>query len=227
MSALYRCALFSRVSRFKPGVMQVVRFGYNVSPPQKKTPDSVLRNTASTQTAAHLRTVADQLERRSLSSSRCLSTSASTADGSARVRRVSIEGNIGKISMCTAAVPSCECRFFCDPVLCFISNHQLLESPPLQGSCSQLAQTGRWWQSLSASGRTLRVGPRRCAHFLTTDSLSVSLSLSLSLNIYVYVYIYILSQQKPKEAKLTTSACVSDRGQMCPLPRLQSATCCR
>lgn len=43
--------------------------------------------------------------------------------------------------------------------------HQLLESRLLQDSFSQLVQTGRWWQNLSASGRTLRLGPQRFCAF--------------------------------------------------------------
>lgn len=48
-------------------------------------------------------------------------------------------------------------------VLCALTQ-QLLESRPLQDSYSQLVQTGRWWQNLSASGRILKVGPRRCVN---------------------------------------------------------------
>lgn len=55
--------------------------------------------------------------------------------------------------------------------LCSLT-HQLWESRPLRDSCSQPAGTGSWWQNLSASGRTLKAGPRRCvfARVLTSSS---------------------------------------------------------
>ncbi|XP_045891995.1 deoxycytidine kinase 2-like [Micropterus dolomieu] len=83
MSALYRC-----VSKLKKqtGLMQLMRFWYN-APAQWKTPDSFLRggDTAITQVTTSLGTMANESGKRSCSS---------TMDGTARVKRVSIEGNI-------------------------------------------------------------------------------------------------------------------------------------
>lgn len=71
--------------------MQLMRFWYN-APAQWKTPDSFLRggDTAITQVTTSLGTMANESGKRSCSS---------TVDGTARVKRVSIEGNIGKYSI--------------------------------------------------------------------------------------------------------------------------------
>uniref|UniRef100_A0A3B4U8Y2 deoxyguanosine kinase n=1 Tax=Seriola dumerili TaxID=41447 RepID=A0A3B4U8Y2_SERDU len=61
-----------------------------------KTPGSFLRgrNTTITQTTTNLSTMASKRDKISDSCSRCLSSKTSTQDGKARVKRVSIEGNI-------------------------------------------------------------------------------------------------------------------------------------
>lgn len=64
---------------------------------------------------------------------------------------------------------------------------QLLESQLLQDSFNQLAQIGRWWQNLSASGRTLRRGPRRLCTF---------------------PHLHVFSPERAWEVKLTVSAYV-------------------
>ncbi|XP_044053059.1 deoxyguanosine kinase, mitochondrial isoform X2 [Siniperca chuatsi] len=88
MSALYLCVLFNRVSKFnkQTGLMQVMRFGYK----QGMTSDSVMRvgNTATTHTATNFSTMANKSGKLSFPSS------TSAKDGTARVKRVSIEGNI-------------------------------------------------------------------------------------------------------------------------------------
>lgn len=76
-------------------------------------------------------------------------------------------------------------------ILCPLE-YQLWENRPLRGSFSQRVQTGRWWQNLSASGRTLRVGPRRLCTFP---------------ELYM-----LLLKKKNNEAKLTISACVLWQG---------------
>lgn len=84
MSALCRCLFFSRVSKLKEstGLVHVMRFGFNaVQSPQWKTPSNILSATAT------------KSEKLNVS---FFSSSSSTKDGPARVRRVSIEGNIGK-----------------------------------------------------------------------------------------------------------------------------------
>ncbi|XP_035514002.1 deoxyguanosine kinase, mitochondrial isoform X1 [Morone saxatilis] len=95
MSTLYRCALLYRVSTLKQqtGLIQLMRFGHNAPPSSWKTPNTVwgVGNTAITQTN-NLSTMASKSGRLSFSCSRCFSSS--TKAGSARVKRVSIEGNI-------------------------------------------------------------------------------------------------------------------------------------
>lgn len=90
MSALY---LFNRVSKLKKqtALIQVLRFGSNAPPHWN---NSVLRvvNIASKKTSAYLGTMANKSRRLSVSDSRCFSSS--NEDGTARVKRVSIEGNI-------------------------------------------------------------------------------------------------------------------------------------
>ncbi|CAK6966510.1 deoxycytidine kinase 2-like [Scomber scombrus] len=100
MSALYRCVLFNRVSKSKTrtGLIQVMRFGYNVLPPQWKTCRSFLQaaNKATNQQTKNLSNVAmaHKAGKRSFSCSSCLSNKSLTEDGKAGVKRVSIEGNI-------------------------------------------------------------------------------------------------------------------------------------
>lgn len=99
MLALYRCV--NPVTKFKKltGLTQVIRFGLNVPPSQWKTPRRFLQAgiTGMIQAASTLGTMANKGGKISLSGSRCLSSKASTQDGKTRVKRVSIEGNIGKI----------------------------------------------------------------------------------------------------------------------------------
>ena len=105
MSALYRCVLLNRVSKSKThtGLIQVMRFGYNVLPPQWKTCGSFLQaeNKTRNQLTKNLSNVAvaHKAGMRSFSGSSCLSNKPLTEDGKARVKRVSIEGNIGKKSI--------------------------------------------------------------------------------------------------------------------------------
>ncbi|XP_033474549.1 deoxyguanosine kinase, mitochondrial isoform X1 [Epinephelus lanceolatus] len=141
MSALYRCALFNRVSKLKTGVTQVKRFGYNVNapPPQWTTPDSLLRvgNTAITQTT-NLRTMANKSRRLSFSCSRCLSTS--TENGAARVKRVSIEGNIavGKSTFARLLQSACpDWEVVAEPV----SKWQNIESGTSKGTDTSSQKT--------------------------------------------------------------------------------------
>ncbi|XP_010730857.3 deoxyguanosine kinase, mitochondrial isoform X1 [Larimichthys crocea] len=82
MSALCRCLLFSRVSKLKEstGLVHVMRFGFNaVQSPQWKTHSNILS------------AMATKSEKLNVS---FFSSSSSTKDGPARVKRVSIEGNI-------------------------------------------------------------------------------------------------------------------------------------
>ncbi|XP_037338327.1 deoxyguanosine kinase, mitochondrial isoform X1 [Pungitius pungitius] len=87
MSAIYRCALFGRVSTSKTSWMQVMRFGCNVHL-LRRTPDVLRRvgNTAGGRIKTHLSDVTMSCNSRELSSS--------SQNGAARVKRVSIEGNI-------------------------------------------------------------------------------------------------------------------------------------
>lgn len=105
------------------------------------------------------------------SGSRCLSSQ----DAKARVKRVSIEGNIGKIINISSLFIGLNQVYFIHfsytvrlwfsfkPLIMYhiCVLNQLLASQLLPGSCSQRVQTGRWWQNLSANGRTLRAAPRR------------------------------------------------------------------
>ncbi|XP_070821444.1 deoxyguanosine kinase, mitochondrial [Chaetodon trifascialis] len=95
MSALYRCGLFDRFSTLRQQTcwIQVMRFGFSAPPTRWKRHNSVPR--AGNKTPAHttnLSRMANKSGKRSFSSSRCLSSS--SEDGRARVKRVSIEGNI-------------------------------------------------------------------------------------------------------------------------------------
>lgn len=117
MSALYRSVVFNRVSKLNTCLIQVMRFGYNAPPPQWKTPDSLQRagNTSRSQDTTNPKAMANISRKLSVSCSRCLSTSPES--GANRVKRVSIEGNIGKISIGiftafqnkTIILPSYEC----------------------------------------------------------------------------------------------------------------------
>lgn len=94
MSALYRCVLLSRVSKLKQqtGLTRVRTFAHT----QWKTCDCLVRagNTAIPQTTTILNAMAKKT--RNVGLSRSLSLSSSSDDAKARVKRVSIEGNIGK-----------------------------------------------------------------------------------------------------------------------------------
>lgn len=92
MSALYRSVLFHAVLKEQTCFTQVMRFGYSASAQGVTT-----GNTARTQTTTGLSAMAYKPGKRSLPCSRLLSSS--TEDGAARVKRVSIEGNIGKWSL--------------------------------------------------------------------------------------------------------------------------------
>ncbi|KAG7489901.1 hypothetical protein JOB18_023088 [Solea senegalensis] len=96
MVGLYRYVMFSQVLKFnkQPGLTQVKRYFCIVPPVQFSRPGSFLRaenNTAITQATTNPCTMASQAKK---SCSRCLSSKASSQDGKARVKRVSIEGNI-------------------------------------------------------------------------------------------------------------------------------------
>ncbi|XP_070690006.1 deoxyguanosine kinase, mitochondrial [Pempheris klunzingeri] len=136
MSVLCRCALLSRVSTFKQqtGLMPVVRFGCNAAPPHWIRLYSVLRagNTATQQTT-NLSTMANKSVRLSAASSRCLSSSASPEDRPARVKRVSIEGNIavGKSTFTRLLQSACpDWEVMAEPV----SKWQNIESGTSQGT---------------------------------------------------------------------------------------------
>ncbi|KAK2902098.1 deoxyguanosine kinase, mitochondrial isoform X2 [Channa argus] len=94
MSVLFRCVRFN-VFKFKR-LTQVTRIGHNAPPQQWKASGSFLQpgNTALTQMANTFATMADKEDKISISCARCLSNQASTQDRTARVKRVSIEGNI-------------------------------------------------------------------------------------------------------------------------------------
>lgn len=133
MSALYRCGLLSRVPRLKAGLIIQVRYNVSAPPPQWKTADSLLRagSTATiTQTTTNMSTMAHNKSRKlSASCSRCLSSDS----GAARVKRVSIEGNIavGKSTfarLLQSAYPDWE--VVAEPV----SKWQNIESGTLKGS---------------------------------------------------------------------------------------------
>ncbi|XP_068559486.1 deoxyguanosine kinase, mitochondrial isoform X1 [Cebidichthys violaceus] len=135
MSAIYRCVLFNRVSKFKTSWLQVMRFGYNVPLPQWMTPDFLTRggNAAITRTATNLRnvTMANKLKKRSDSCSRCLSSSAKSA--ATRVKRVSIEGNIavGKSTFARLLQSACpDWEVVAEPV----SKWQNIESGTVKGT---------------------------------------------------------------------------------------------
>ena len=99
MAALYRLVLFNGISQLKTprSLGRVVSVGFNALHPQRETPGGP--SLAGPPTAASLSTMADKADKVSASCSRRLSSTASTPDGAkARVKRVSIEGNIGEIS---------------------------------------------------------------------------------------------------------------------------------
>ncbi len=121
MSALYRCVMFKRFTNFKKQavLIPVVRFGSNAPPPQAKTRNSLLRvgNTGTGRTTAspsNVTMAVNKSKKVGFSCSRCFSSS--PKDETARVKRVSIEGNIGTyeyidsfgikliISMCQAMI---------------------------------------------------------------------------------------------------------------------------
>ncbi|KAK2837248.1 hypothetical protein Q5P01_014460 [Channa striata] len=95
MSVLVRCVTSQRVFTCE-GLTQVARFGLYALPLQWKAAGSFLQatNTGLTHTAKPLGTMADKEDKSHISCSRCLSNQASSQDRGARVKRVSIEGNI-------------------------------------------------------------------------------------------------------------------------------------
>uniref|UniRef100_A0A8C3A2M9 deoxyguanosine kinase n=1 Tax=Cyclopterus lumpus TaxID=8103 RepID=A0A8C3A2M9_CYCLU len=128
MSAICRCGLLSRVSKLHTSSTQVLRCGY-VVPPQRRTPDIRLRvgHSAVTQTTVSM---ANKGRKRSVSGSRCLSSS--TENGATRVKRVSIEGNIavGKSTIARLMQSACpEWEVVAEPV----SQWQHIENGTLQG----------------------------------------------------------------------------------------------
>ncbi|XP_026177229.1 deoxyguanosine kinase, mitochondrial [Mastacembelus armatus] len=98
MSLVYRCFLLSHVSKCKTliGRTQTIGFGKNARRSQGKTPGGFLRagNTVMTQAASSLSTMANKADSDRFPWSRCMSSKTPPRDGKARVKRVSIEGNI-------------------------------------------------------------------------------------------------------------------------------------
>uniref|UniRef100_UPI0037E8FEA0 deoxyguanosine kinase, mitochondrial isoform X1 n=2 Tax=Semicossyphus pulcher TaxID=241346 RepID=UPI0037E8FEA0 len=133
MSSLYRCALFNRVcNSTKPTgliTLQVRRLGVNTSGPQWRT--LFAGNTAGTLTTTN-QSMAHKSGRLSVSCSRCLSGSTSTEARPARVKRVSIEGNIavGKSTFAKLLQSAClDWEVVAEPV----SKWQNLESGTSKG----------------------------------------------------------------------------------------------
>ncbi|XP_041793292.1 deoxyguanosine kinase, mitochondrial [Chelmon rostratus] len=129
MSALYRRVLFNRVSALKQqtGWIQVMRFGFSAPPTRWKT-----------QHTADPSTMPDKAAKLSVSSSRCLSSSAE--DGRARVKRVSIEGNIavGKSTFARLLQSACpDWEVVPEPV----SKWQSIESGTSKGSAESTQTT--------------------------------------------------------------------------------------
>lgn len=152
MSSLRRCFLFNAVSKFKKQTCfaQVMRFGHSASRVLPGGNGAVTRRTFITPMAQKSGTYGLPCPK---------FHSSSSEDRAARIKRVSIEGNIGKYCIWKNKMEEFVPRV--GPPVYLPLNHQLWESPLLQGSFRQPVQTGRWWQSPSASGRTSRQHPPR------------------------------------------------------------------
>lgn len=99
MLTLYRCVNPVYKCKKLTGLTQVVGFGHDAPPQRWETARSFLQagSRSITHAVNNLNTLANKAEKISLSCSRGLSNNASTQDGKLRVKRVSIEGNIGKM----------------------------------------------------------------------------------------------------------------------------------
>nr|XP_020458157.1 deoxycytidine kinase-like isoform X1 [Monopterus albus] len=132
MSVVFRCVLFSRLSTFKriTGLTQVIRLGHIAPLPQRKTPGS---STVITRAANSVITMARRVDKISSCCPRCLSSKASAQDGKARVKRVSIEGNIavGKSTFARLLQSACpDWEVMAEPV----SKWQNIESGTSRGT---------------------------------------------------------------------------------------------
>ncbi|XP_029998750.1 deoxycytidine kinase-like [Sphaeramia orbicularis] len=126
MAGLYRFAFLNRVSKLNPptGLVPFLRFGYYA-------PGSP--NTAKTQPTKYLTTMAQKLGQHEFPCSRLLSSTASNKDGRARMKRVSIEGNIavGKSTFAKLLTTACpDWEVVAEPV----SKWQNIESGTSKGT---------------------------------------------------------------------------------------------
>uniref|UniRef100_UPI003AAB7601 deoxyguanosine kinase, mitochondrial isoform X2 n=1 Tax=Centroberyx gerrardi TaxID=166262 RepID=UPI003AAB7601 len=100
MSCLYRFVVLNGVSKIKPQTVPIrcIRFACNAPLQWKRSELNCLRVGNPAFVTTKLSSMASKAAKRSFSSSpNCLSSTLSTEDGITRVKRVSIEGNIGKI----------------------------------------------------------------------------------------------------------------------------------
>lgn len=172
MAALYRGVLFKRVSKL------------NAAHPQWKTPGCFLRGgkAAIIHSATNLSTMTGKPSRMSESSAGC---GASSQDGKARVKRVSIEGNIGKNMTRTynsdqmynhrfmALLFVCVCGWYVSFLGYVISTTScgkvnLCKTPPV--SLSRLGGDGRTSQQVAAHWERHLTGEQHISWFLSSLS---------------------------------------------------------
>lgn len=170
-------ALFNRVFKFsKPKsliVCQVGRFGFNAARPQWESRPQ----TAS----SYLSVMAQKTGRLSASCSRCLSGSVSSEARPARVKRVSIEGNIGKtielkVFQRRILVLLFQYGFFYFPVILQAVGKSTF-AKLLQSACPEwevMAEPVSKWQNIQSGtskvSTSLRLIPKHCLPHTTCES---------------------------------------------------------